>query len=246
MKPNIVPILLYQNAAAAVEWLRRALEFQSQPRTTYQGETEVLLRWSAGTIALRPRDSSPDRQITYVCIDDIEGHHAAARDAGATIVRPLHATPNGFQEYDARDPEGHLWSFGTDDMSSEIGEVTFVPEHRYRDLGATMSWLEDAFGFRRTLEVPGPGGATIHAELRLGTGTIYLSQLPSQRDAWADLLEFINVVVIDPDAHCARATAAGAQIVVPLQDTPFGARCYGVRDPEGFLWWLSTYTPAVV
>jgi uncharacterized glyoxalase superfamily protein PhnB len=237
MKPNIVPILNYQNAAAASDWLCHAFQFQRQQRTT-------PLCWGPGIVALHPREASPDRQLTYVYIPDIEKHHAAAVDAGATIVNRLHATANGFREYSARDLDGHLWSFGTDEMGTFDGDVTFVPDLRCRDLSATMARLENAFGFQRTFEVPGPGGATIHAELRLGTGTIYLSQLPPQHDAWSDLKEFINVIVADPDAHCARATSAGAEIAMPLHDTHFGARGYGARDPEGFLWWFSTYTPA--
>jgi uncharacterized glyoxalase superfamily protein PhnB len=27
------------------------------------------------------------------------------------------------------------------------------------------------------------------------------------------------------------------------QDAPFGARFYAARDPEGVLWWISTYVP---
>jgi uncharacterized glyoxalase superfamily protein PhnB len=244
MKPNIVPTLFYQNSAAAGEWLCRAFGFQSQPQTRQNDKTSILLRWGAGVVAIQAVEAQ-DRQLTYVRVSDIERHHSAARDAGANIVVPLHKTSGGHEGYSVRDMDGHLWSFGTDQMSAEDGEVAFVPEHRYRDLGASIRWLKQAFGFEPTLEVPGPAGETIHAELRLGSGTVFLSQLPSQRDAWSDLHEFINVVVADPDAHCARATAAGAQIVVPVRDTPFGARCYAVRDPEGFLWWVSNYTPAV-
>ena len=33
------------------------------------------------------------------------------------------------------------------------------------------------------------------------------------------------------------------RVFTSSQDTPFGARFYAARDPEGFLWWLSTYKP---
>jgi uncharacterized glyoxalase superfamily protein PhnB len=51
------------------------------------------------------------------------------------------------------------------------------------------------------------------------------------------------VYVADPYAHFARASAAGAAIVLPLTTTHYGVRSYGARDSEGFLWGFSTRTP---
>ena len=79
--------------------------------------------------------------------------------------------------------------------------------------------------------------------MRLGDGTIYVSPL-SATGSFADVTQFVNLVVDDPDAHHARAVTAGANVVIAPRDTPFGARFYAVRDPENALWWLSTYRPA--
>ena len=51
------------------------------------------------------------------------------------------------------------------------------------------------------------------------------------------------VVVSDVDAHCARARAAGAEIVRELENTPYGSREYAARDPEGQVWSFGTYDP---
>jgi uncharacterized glyoxalase superfamily protein PhnB len=53
----------------------------------------------------------------------------------------------------------------------------------------------------------------------------------------------LYVYVEDVDAHHARAAAAGADIVRPLNDTSYGAREYSLRDPEGNLWSFGTYLP---
>jgi uncharacterized glyoxalase superfamily protein PhnB len=53
----------------------------------------------------------------------------------------------------------------------------------------------------------------------------------------------IYVVVEDADAHCARARAAGAEIVDDLHDTDYGSRDYSARDPEGNMWYFGTYQP---
>ena len=44
---------------------------------------------------------------------DPDAHHERAVAAGAQIVRELTDQPYGAREYTARDPEGHVWSFGT-------------------------------------------------------------------------------------------------------------------------------------
>ena len=52
-------------------------------------------------------------QGVYICVNDIDAHYARAKDAGAEITRDLQDTDYGSREYTARDPEGHLWGFGT-------------------------------------------------------------------------------------------------------------------------------------
>jgi uncharacterized glyoxalase superfamily protein PhnB len=46
------------------------------------------------------------------------------------------------------------------------------------------------------------------------------------------------ITVDDTDAHHARSVAAGAAIVSPPVDQPYGVREYGARDPEGQLWYF--------
>jgi uncharacterized glyoxalase superfamily protein PhnB len=53
----------------------------------------------------------------------------------------------------------------------------------------------------------------------------------------------IYAVVADPDAHHARAAAAGARIVRELADQPYGSREYSARDREGNLCSFGTYDP---
>jgi uncharacterized glyoxalase superfamily protein PhnB len=51
----------------------------------------------------------------YVTVTDIDADWARARDAGAQVPGDPHGSPDGtFRGYSARDPEGSLWSFGTD------------------------------------------------------------------------------------------------------------------------------------
>jgi uncharacterized glyoxalase superfamily protein PhnB len=40
----------------------------------------------------------------------------------------------------------------------------------------------------------------------------------------------------DIDAHCERARAAGAEIIMEPEDQFYGDRSYRCRDPEGHIW----------
>jgi uncharacterized glyoxalase superfamily protein PhnB len=51
------------------------------------------------------------------------------------------------------------------------------------------------------------------------------------------------VIVEDADAHYARAKAAGAEIVMEVEDQDYGGRLYSCLDPEGHLWSFGTYDP---
>lgn len=116
---------------------------------------------------------------------------------------------------------------------------------KYRDAEAAIDWLDRAFGFGRKLVVPGDGGSVAHAELRLGAGLIMCGSAapPDPANPWSDAASGIYVRIDDVDAHCARARAAGAEIVRAPHDTDYGAREYSVRDLEGRLWSFGTYDP---
>ena len=53
----------------------------------------------------------------------------------------------------------------------------------------------------------------------------------------------ISVCVEDPDAHFARAKAAGAEIIQELKSEEYGARGYMVKDLEGNHWYFGTCRP---
>ena len=42
----------------------------------------------------------------------------------------------------------------------------------------------------------------------------------------------------------ARAQAHGADVAIPVGDTPFGSHQFVVRDPEGNVWVVGTYVPS--
>ena len=123
------------------------------------------------------------------------------------------------------------------------------PAILYADVPAAIEWLKKAFGFEELMVVPGENGTVRHAELRLGSGVIMLSsggKVKTERPrGFADVDISLYVAVDDPDAHYARAKAAGAEISRELIDTDWGSRDYEVLDLEGNVWWVGTYRAAV-
>ena len=137
--------------------------------------------------------------------------------------------------------------------SAKPTRATIIPALRYRDARGAIEFLCDAFGFEKGLIVDGPGGTIAHAQLTFGNGMIMLGSHPHEGEygQWVQPPEppaLVNtqgtyVIVADPDAHCARAKAGGAEILMKLTDQDYGGRDYTVRDPEGHVWTFGTYDP---
>jgi uncharacterized glyoxalase superfamily protein PhnB len=129
---------------------------------------------------------------------------------------------------------------------------TVIPALRYHDAPAAIEWLCGVIGFSRHAVFEGENGTIGHAELTLNGGMIMLGSAKddehSHRFKSPDELDGVEtrgvyIVVRDVEAVHARAVAAGAPIIRPLQDTPYGSREFAVRDPEGHTWSVGTYDP---
>ncbi len=126
----------------------------------------------------------------------------------------------------------------------------------YRDAGAGIDWLCEAFGFEVRLKVEGDGGRIEHSELCYGDGLIMVGQeaVDSEKKKWKQLMrspqsigactQAMMIFVDDVDAHCAHARSKGARIVEEPATHDYGKeywtdRSYGALDPEGHLWWIT-------
>src|SRR5881296_3312057 len=96
---------------------------------------------------------------------------------------------------------------------------TIVPRVPYEDVGAALSFLERAFGFREVLAARGVRADGAFSPKRAGTTT-----------------QYITVHVDDIDAHHQRALASGAEIVSRLHDHLRDYRVYEALDLEGHRW----------
>ena len=122
-------------------------------------------------------------------------------------------------------------------------KTEIIPYLFYRDVGAASDWLAGAFGFEEVLRTRGESGGT-HVEMVLGGCRIMMG---SGAESWKMLspatlsaaTQGVFVYIADVDAHFGRAKAAGAEIVQPLTDLPYG-RSYTARDLDGHPWFFTT------
>ncbi len=136
------------------------------------------------------------------------------------------------------------------------GWAIVYPHLRYRDPIAAIEWLIRVFGFRERVRMSMPDGHFITAKLEGPNGGLImiagitpdleawlrerLSEFrPDSEQGWPDLSHVTTVQVQDVDAHFTRAQAAGAAILMPPADQPWGLRVYSVIDLEGHQWEFS-------
>jgi uncharacterized glyoxalase superfamily protein PhnB len=119
------------------------------------------------------------------------------------------------------------------------------PTLRARDARGLIKFLVDAFGFEETV-VYGDGDRVDHAQLSWppGGGIMLGSARPAgEDDHWPVKPGTFGAYVVtdDPDAVYAKATAAGAKILMELHETDYGSRDFAAADPEGNRWSFGTY-----
>lgn len=127
--PNLMPLMRYRDLAEAMGWLERAFDFEKQIAVSdNDGEViygQMIYRGSLLMMgAVRDTDldklmRQPDEvggvetQSCYIVVDDADAHYAKAQNAGAEIVLEIKSDGLGRRGYSCRDPEGHIWNFGT-------------------------------------------------------------------------------------------------------------------------------------
>jgi uncharacterized glyoxalase superfamily protein PhnB len=121
--------------------------------------------------------------------------------------------------------------------------ATVVPVLIYDDVAAAVDWLCRAFGFKERLRAEGPKGVVSHAQLAVAEGALMLGRpggtfRPARLD---EVNQYVIVHVDDVDRHCERAKQAGARIVEPPANRPFGERQYTAQDHTGRRWTFSEH-----
>jgi PhnB protein len=118
-----------------------------------------------------------------------------------------------------------------------------VPKLLVSDADAAITFYTQALGAEVSLRVA-EAGVVHHAELTLGAAAFALAHSVEEW-GWTDPGSvggspvLLVLTVADPDATAHRMAQLGAEVVIPVENRPYGQRQGRVKDPFGHLWVLS-------
>lgn len=135
MQSAIIPVLRYDDAPEAILFLCDAFGFlphaihadEEDQRIIHHAQLlldgHMVMLASAHDEAVRdrygwvtPEEAGGVTQSLYVVVANPDAHHARAVEHGAEIIQPPHDNDDyPGRGYEARDPEGNVWSFGSYD-----------------------------------------------------------------------------------------------------------------------------------
>jgi uncharacterized glyoxalase superfamily protein PhnB len=118
-----------------------------------------------------------------------------------------------------------------------IPAATVIPVLVYPDVREAVAWLTNAFGFGERVRI----GENHRSQLRFGDGALIVADVQNERrpPRPGEVTHSVVVRVEDVDAHCARARAHGARVVMEPTDFEYGERQYTAEDPAGHRWTFS-------
>lgn len=135
--PMICISLRYANAPRIYDWLIAAFGFEKHAayysddgKTLLHGELRmgdsfIMLGSSEnnefGKLVSRPAELGGTTASPYVATTEIDALCERARAAGAEICMEPRDQPYGSRDFICKDPEGHVWCFGTYRPSAQSG-----------------------------------------------------------------------------------------------------------------------------
>jgi PhnB protein len=129
---------------------------------------------------------------------------------------------------------------GIPDNSSVV-----IPRLVCRDVAAAIDFCTSTFGVVDPGGRPGPDGKIAHALLTIGPAMIMIEaewpNLPSRAptpDGSSPVVIFVYVEDVDKTVE--RAVAAGAKVLIPVQNQFWGDRTGWIMDPSGHVWTIAT------
>ena len=118
-----------------------------------------------------------------------------------------------------------------------IPTATVIPVLIYPDVREAVAWLSAAFGFAERVRI----GENHRSQLRFGDGAVIVGDMRGDRrpPRPGEVTHSVTVRVEDVRAHCDRARAHGARILMEPTDFEYGERQYSAEDPAGHQWTFS-------
>ena len=125
------------------------------------------------------------------------------------------------------------------------GASVVIPRLVCRDPAAQIHFCATTFGAVERVRRPGPDGTVAHALMTIGPAMIMVegewptltSRAPNP-DGSSPVVMYVYVEDVDQTVE--RAVAAGARVLIPLQNQFWGDRTAWIMDPSGHVWTVAT------
>ena len=117
------------------------------------------------------------------------------------------------------------------------GFTTVTPFLNIKNAAAAIELYKKAFGAEVREKFENPEGKVMMCELQIGTSIVRVSDAIKDAPTQSGLSLYVD----NADAWWQRATDAGLDVVVPLQDMFWGDRFGALRDSYGNMWTIATH-----
>jgi PhnB protein len=126
------------------------------------------------------------------------------------------------------------------------GYHTVTPSLFVVGAAKAIEFYKKALGAEELMRFPGPDGAIMHAEIKIGDSIVMLAdEMPEQGGRGPKSIGGTPVSFFvyreNVDTEWKRAVDAGAKVLVPLADQFWGDRTGCLEDPFGHQWWLAQH-----
>lgn len=125
------------------------------------------------------------------------------------------------------------------------GYHSLTPAITCKNAASAIEFYKKVFGATEIMRMPGPGGAIMHAELRIGVSIIFLSdEFPGMSAApsgTGPASSYLFLYTGNVDEVYNRAVGEGCKVDMPLADMFWGDRYGKVTDPFGHHWGLAQH-----
>ena len=105
---TVIPVLLYPDVDAAVEWLRRVFGFTLRLRI---GSHRAQFNIGNGAVIIAEGATGAGCDSVMVRVEDVDAHYARLLEHSARVLAPPADYPYGERQYTVADIAGHSWTF---------------------------------------------------------------------------------------------------------------------------------------
>jgi len=242
---TITPYLIVADAGKFMEFLKAVFGAEEKLRIPRPDGSIMHAEAQIGECMIEMASANaqfPPRPMPmHIYVRDVDAAYARALEAGATSLHPPTDQEYGDRDASVRDAFGNNWyigsALGAEPIRAEFPNL--MPYIHAAGAQKHIDFMKAAFGAEEVMKAQSSDGTIVHAKMRFGgDAVVELSEAHGQYQPMPGLL---HMYVPNADEVFARAIAAGATVLLPIADQPYGEHNGTVIDPFGNYWTIATH-----